>query len=228
MTPLKLERLAAASGLVFALLLLAARLLVGEPVLPELQAGGLVRSYYLTNGGRLAAQGVLAGLASVFGLAFLASLTRVLWRQSRMPWLGPVVLAAGTAATALELASAASLSALVEFRQAEVLGATGGNAGGALALFQLYQALGRFTAWPLLALVAAVTIGGRSTGLPAWLTGLGGVVALAMLLEGIGPDTSLGPITLYGFLAWVAATSLLLTRRRRDVSDEEASSSAVA
>src|SRR4051794_282828 len=188
LTARNLERLTAASGLVFAVLLLAARLLVGEPVLPELQAGGLVRSYYLANEGRLAAQGVLVGLSGVFGLAFLASLTRVLWRQSRMPWLGAVVLAAGTAAVALGVASAASLSALVAFRQAEVLGATGGNAGGALALFQLYQALGRLTAWPLVALVAAVSTGARSSRLPVWLAWSGWVVTAALVLEGIGPD----------------------------------------
>jgi hypothetical protein len=230
MTARSAERMAAMGGLAFVAVQLAARLLVPTPVLPEVQPGGLVRSYYLKHQELLDVQGVLIGLAVVLGLAFLGALVSFVRRASAEAWLAPVILAAGTLAAGLELASAGALGALVDFRQAEVLGATPENAGGALALFQLYSELRSFAGWPTLALVAAGSFAARSTGAwPGWFTWGGLAFAALGLLDRLVPAISLGDLVLYGFLAWVTLASGYLTRdpgRRASPDGPMASSSA--
>jgi hypothetical protein len=205
------ERAAAASGLVFSVLLIVARLIVPAPVYPEIQAGGLVRSYYLQNEGRLHAQGVLLGLACLVALVFLGVVFRTLRRESEVPWLAPVVVASGVTLIALTLAASATLWALVEFRQAEVIGATGGSAGGALALYFLYRGLGEFATYAQVTLIVATSAAALpSRAFPAWFGWSGLGLGAVTLIEAVVPWVDLGEVTDYGFLAWLAAISVLL------------------
>jgi hypothetical protein len=211
-----LERLAGVSGLVLVALLVAARVIVPEPVLPESQAGGLVRSYYLDYRSLLGVRSVLVGLASLAAVVLIGALAGLLRRDGRRPWLAGVVLAGGSATVALWLAAAAALAGLVELRQNEVLGATQGNAGGALALFQFYAALTSFTAWPLLAFVAAVSAWAlASEALPRWFgwagLGFGGLLLLGLVV----PPLPLGDLSGYCLWLWLAGLSVLLTLSAR-------------
>jgi hypothetical protein len=213
------ERVSAASGLVFVALLIAARVIVPAPVYPEIQAGGLVRSYYLQNEGRLHAQGVLLGLACLVALVFLGVVHRTLRRESELPWLAPVVLASGATLIGLTLASSAALWALVDFRQAEVIGATNGNAGGALALYYLYRNLGEFATYVQVALLVAASAAALHTSIfPAWLGWSGLGLAAVMLVELVVRSIDLGDLPDYGFLAWLAALSVLLLTEARAAS----------
>ena len=228
MTARSPERIAAAAVLGCASILAASRLLAPPPPLPEAQVGGLARSYYLRYSAELDIQAVLIGLASVLGLAFLGALAAVVRRSSAQPWLARVILAAGTIALALELASAGSLGALADFRRAEVLGATPDNAGGALALFQLYSELGSLAVWPVLALVAAGSwVAWSSPALPAWFSWYGLALSAAVLLDRLVPAVSLGELARYGFLLWVAAASVLLVREPDQLAPTEEPSAPV-
>jgi hypothetical protein len=211
-----LERLAAVSGLVLIALLVAARVIVPEPVLPESQAGGLVRSYYLDYRSLLGVRSGLVGLASLAAVMLIGALVGLLRRDGRRPWLVGVVLAGGSATVALWLAAPAALAALVELRQTEVVGATQGNAGGALALFQFYSALTSFTAWPLLAFVGAVSAWVlASEELPRWFgwvgLGFGGLLLLGLLV----PPLPVGDVTEYCLWLWLTGLSVLLTLNAR-------------
>jgi hypothetical protein len=216
------ERGAALSGLVFVALQLAARFVVPKPVLPEVQAGGLVRSYYLEHRNLLGVRGVLTGLAVVCGLAFLGALFHILRRDSELPWLAPVALLGGAASLGCTLAATGALAALVEFRQAEVLGPAQTGAGGALALFRLYDAFDRFAGYPLLALVVATSAAVlASRQLPRWFGWAGLGLAAVVLLDLITP-IPLRDVTFYAFLAWVAAASLLFTLDQRATRSTQA------
>ncbi|HKE99342.1 MAG TPA: DUF4386 family protein [Actinomycetes bacterium] len=222
MSSRSLERGAAGSGLVFVVLQLAARLVVPRPVLPEVQPGGLVRSYYLDHRSLLGVRGVLTGLAVVCGLVFLGALFHVLRRDSELPWLAPVALAGGVGALACSLVATSALAALVEFRQAEVLAPTQSSAGGALALFRLYDAFDRFAGYPLLALVAATSVGVlASRQLPRWF-GWAGVALAAVVLLDLTTPLPLREVAFYAFLAWVAVASLLFALDPRSSDSTEA------
>jgi hypothetical protein len=225
-----LERLAAASGLVLVALLVTARVIVPTPVLPEIQAGGLVRSYYLENQSLLEVRGGLAGLAGLAALVLVGALVGLLRRGEGMGqgrgkgWLVVTAGCAGAATVALWLAATATLAALVELRQAEVLGATQGNPAGALALFQLYRALGVVMAWPLAGFVAAVSAGLLWSGLlPRWFGWAGLGVAALVLVGLLVPPLPLGQLTEGCLWLWLAALSVLLT-----IGAQRAEPSAVA
>lgn len=213
-----LERLAAASGLVLVGLLVTARVIVPAPVLPEIQAGGLVRSYYLEHQSLLEVRGGLAGLAALAALVLVGAMVGLLRRGEGMGqgqsngWLVVTAGCAGAATVALWLVTSATLAALVELRQAEVLGATQGNPAGALALFQLYRALGAFMAWPLAGFLAAVSAGLLWSGLlPRWFGWAGLGVAGLVLLGLLVPPLRLGQLSEWCLWLWLACLSALLT-----------------
>lgn len=219
--PWKLQQLAALSGLGFAATALAGRLAAPVPVLPEVESGGLVRSYYLDYRTALQIRGVLWGVGCVLAVAFLAALATQLRRAPGLRWLSAAALVAGAAALTLWLSAGAALGALVEFRQDEVLGATGGDSGGAVALFELYSALDRLAGFPAAGLLGAtslaVLVGGAETmagrAWPRWF-GLAGLAAGVLLLAAAVGVPRLGGVAQAALLVWVAAASLLLSGTR--------------
>lgn len=221
LTPWKLQRLAARCGLGFVAAAVAGRLIVPVPVLPEVEGGGLVRSYYLDYRTPLLVRGVLWGVGCLFAVAFLAALGRQLRRAPGMRWLAAAALVAGAAALALWVAAGAALGALVEFRQDELVGATGGDAGGAVALYELHAALDRMAGFPAAAMLGATSLvvlvgGAESLGgqvLPRWF-GQAGLSAAVLVLAPAAGLHQLGGIAQAALLAWVAAASLLLAGPR--------------
>jgi hypothetical protein len=90
-------------------------------VWPEEQVGGVAATFYVNYEGRLLAEAVLFGVASMLYLWFLGGLRAFLTRaEGQQPRLTPVVVAAGAVATGLVLLQAAILAALVTLRGNEL------------------------------------------------------------------------------------------------------------
>lgn len=115
------DRVAAVTGVLSVVVLLAGLYVAPDLVYPEEQVGGVSGTFYVNYESRLLAQAVLFGVASVLFLFFLGGLRAFLARaEGQEPRLAPIVLAAGAVFTALGLLQAAVLTALVALRGNEL------------------------------------------------------------------------------------------------------------
>ena len=211
------DRVAAVTGVLFVVVLLAGLYVAPDLVYPEEQVGGVSGSFYVNYESRLLAQAVLFGVASVLFLFFLGGLRAFLARaEGREPRLAPVVLAAGAVFTALGLFQAAVLTALVALRGNELGVRAEGSGWAARALFYLERAIGDLALFPFAAfLAAAAVVLVRTRVLPRWLGWVGAAVGLLVGLLAAGSIVGLDiepadqAILVLG-LVWVAGLAFCL------------------
>jgi hypothetical protein len=211
------DRVAAVTGVLFVVVLLAGLYVAPDLVYPEEQVGGVSGTFYVNYESRLLAQAVLFGVASVLFLFFLGGLRAFLARaEGREPRLAPVVLAAGAVFTALGLLQAAVLTALVALRGNELGVRAEGSGWAARALFYLEGAIGDLALFPFAAfLAAAAVVLVRTRVLPRWLGWVGAAVGLLVGLLAAGSIVGLAiePAgqAIFGLgLVWVAGLAFCL------------------
>ena len=211
------DRVAAVTGVLFVVVLLAGLYVAPDLVYPEEQVGGVSGTFYVNYESRLLAQAVLFGVASVLFLFFLGGLRAFLARaEGREPRLAPVVLAAGAVFTALGLSQAAVLTALVALRGNELGVRAQGSGWAARALFYLEGAIGDVALFPFAAfLAAAAVVLVRTRVLPRWLGWVGAAVGLLVGLLAAGSIVGLDiePVdqAIFGLgLVWVAGLAFCL------------------
>jgi hypothetical protein len=211
------DRVAAVTGVLFVVVLLAGLYVAPDLVYPEEQVGGVSGTFYVNYESRLLAQAVLFGVASVLFLFFLGGLRAFLARaEGREPRLAPVVLAAGAVFTGLGLLQAAVLTALVALRGNELGVRAEGSGWAARALFYLEGAIGDLALFPFAAfLAAAAVVLVRTRVLPRWLGWVGAAVGLlvGLLAAGsiIGLDIEPADQAIFVLgLVWVAGLAFCL------------------
>ena len=211
------DRVAAVSGVLFVVVLLAGLYVAPDLVYPEEQVGGVAGTFYVNYESRLLAQAVLFGVASVLFLFFLGGLRAFLARaEGQDPRLAPVVLAAGAVFTALGLLQAATLTALVALRGNELGVRAQGSGWAARALFYLEGAIGDMALFPFAAFLAAAAIVlVRTRVLPRWLGWIGVALGLVVGLVAAGSIVGLDiePVDQAIFvlaLVWVAGLAFCL------------------
>jgi hypothetical protein len=214
---LKQDRVAAVAGVLFVVAFVVGQYIAPDLVYPEEQVGGVQLSFYVNYEGRLVAQAILFGVASVLLLVFLGGLRAFLARaEGQDPRLAPVVVAAGAVAAGLVLLQAAIVVALTELRGNEVGVQAQGSAWAARALFYLEGALGDMVLFPFAAfLAAAAVVLLRTRVLPPWLGWVGAALGglIGVLGAGLPAGLDIAPldqaISLLA-LAWVAGLAFCL------------------
>jgi len=132
------DRMAAVAGMLFVVVFVVGQYIAPALVWPEEQVGGVSATFYVNYEGRLLAQAILFGVASVLFLFFLGGLRAFLARaEGQQPRLASVVVAAGAVTTGLVLLQAAILTALITLRGNELGVHAQGSAWAARALFYL-------------------------------------------------------------------------------------------
>lgn len=211
------ERLAAATGIAFAVVGAIGLLIVPLPPEPGASAEAIT-SYFTENRSRLLAQVWILGLAGVFFLWFLGSLRSYLRAaEGETGRLSAVVFGAGIAAFAAFGTGTGVAGALAHSVAQEA------DPGVTVALERFAQMALAGTSFPLFVLlVAASLVSGRTRAFPAWLGWLGWVLAALALVAStavffddgaLAPGGMIGFVLFGAFLLWFAAASAVLTRR---------------
>jgi hypothetical protein len=214
------ERVGAATGIAFVVLIVISFLLIPDSP-PELDdAIQDIRSFYAGNSSAWQANVYLTGLAAFFFIWFLGSLRSALERAELSATGGArvarIVSPAGAVAVALLLVNAALNDALATRVAAEADQAT------IRALYDVLSFAITSAAFPLAALVGATSVVSRRAGLlPPLVTWLGFALVPAWLIAGFGmfvesgtfsPTGAVGIIVLIVWLAWMLAVSASLVR----------------
>jgi hypothetical protein len=211
------DRLAAATGVGFVVIVAVSFLAVGElPLGPE-ASNDAIKIYFVQNRPGLLLQGYLNGIAAILLLWFVGSLRSALRGFEPGPGrLSAVAFGAGVAVVVISLIGNL-MSTVLSFRQA--------TEGIPVARFAFDLQLLTFTfIWfPASALVGAASMLSIRTGaLPRAWGWLGGViatyllVAAATLFTDSGAFAPGGAVSLGGFglfLGWVLVTSIMLIAR---------------
>ena len=199
-------RTAAVSGLAFTVLYLLHRLLQGTG--PD-SAAAAVAAYNVAHRGALLASEIAVGLALLAFIPFLAALVPVIWQAGQQS-LAVAVGISGSVFLAMGFMSNAAETALI--------GVADSNQPA--AVLALHQLQGRTPiVWTITALVAAVSLAIRRTGLVWRWLGVAGLVAAAVFLLGsvfsVLGRTPEGKGSLIGvgvFIVWMLALSAGLWR----------------
>jgi hypothetical protein len=211
------ERAGAASGIAFVAFLLASFFVIPDapPALDD--PVGKIRSFYVDNSSAFQASVFLTGLASVFFLCFLATLSAALTRAEPASAARPAVLGSGAVVLALVLVGAATTDALATRIAAE------SDQAVIRALYDVQAFAAALASFPLAVLSGAVAIAGARTRLfPPVVTWLGYALVPAWLLAGcavfvesgaFSPTGAVGFVVLLVWVAWVLALSASLLRR---------------
>jgi hypothetical protein len=212
-----LDRLAAVAGILSVVVLVVGQYVAPAPVYPEEQVGGVTATFYVNYEGRLLAEAIMLGVASMLFLFFLGGLRAFLARaEGQQPRLAPAVLAAGTVTTGLVLLQAAILTALTALRSNELGVRAQGSAWASRALFYLHGAVGELALFPFAVFLGAAAWALLRTGvLPRWLGWVGAAFGLLIGVLAIGTVAGLdiGPADQVVFLlvaAWVALLAFCL------------------
>ncbi|HEU4398703.1 MAG TPA: hypothetical protein VFU54_12835 [Actinomycetota bacterium] len=209
--------MAAVAGMLSVVALVVGQYIAPAPVYPEEQVGGVTATFYVDYEGRLIAEAILLGAASVLFLFFLGGLRAFLAQaEGQQPRLAPVVVAAGAVTTGLVLLQAAILTALIALRGNELGVQAQGSAWAARALFYLEGAVGDLALFPFAVFLAAAAAALLRTGaLPRWLGWVGAAFGLlvGVLAVGLIAGLDIGPADQVVFLlvaAWVAVLAFCL------------------
>ena len=200
-------RTAAISALAFTALYVVHRLLQGTG--PDRSTAATVATYQVAHRGALVASEVAVGLALLAFIPFLAGLVPVIWRAGQES-LAVAVAISGGVFVAMGFVSNAAETALIWV-------AASNQPAAVLALEQLQ---GRTpVVWTITALVAALSLAIRRTGLVGRWLGVAGLVAAAIFLLGsvfsVLGQTPEGGSSLVGvglFIVWMLALSAALWR----------------
>jgi hypothetical protein len=211
------ERIGAAAGIAFVALILASFLVIPDapPALDD--PIGKIRAYYVDNSSNFQVSMFLTGLASFFFLAFLGALTSAVARADPGGWLRRVVFPSGAIVLSLLFVSAGVTDALATRIAAE------SDQAVIRALYDVQAFTVTFAAFPIAALVGAVSVVSRRARLmPPLVSLLGLILVPAWLVSGIAvftetgtfsPTGAFGLIVLLAWFAWVLAVSASLLRR---------------
>lgn len=206
------ERLAAATGIVFVILSIAAALIGGQVGTRD------VVDFFVERRTPLLIQSYLFGLASVFFLWFLGSLRGYLGRaEGNGRRLSTVAFAGGIMTLVLLLIAGVIQTALAE-GIAEL-----SDPGISRALYALVVIASDLTNFPTVAFAAATgLVILRTNALPKWLGWLSLVVGINGLIRGIAVVVDTGPLSSTGayenisvmmFLIWLLLLSIFLVLR---------------
>jgi hypothetical protein len=198
-------RTAALGGLAFTILYVTHRLLQGTG--PDSSGAAAVTAYQIAHRGALLASEVAVGLALLAFIPFLAALVPVIWRAGEET-LAVAVGISGGVFVAMGFVSNAAETALIWVADAN-------QPAAVLALDQLQ---GRTPiVWAITALVAALALAIRRTGLVGRWLGVAGLVAAVVFLLGsvfsVLGRTAEGGSSLVGvglFVVWMLALSVSL------------------
>src|SRR5690242_11773539 len=149
------ERIGAGAGLAFVALILASFLVIPDapPALDD--PIGKIRAYYVDNASSFQASMFLTGLAGFFFLGFLGTLSTTLSRADPGGWLHRVVFPAGAVVLSVVFVSAGVTDALATRVAAE------SDQAVIRALYDVQAFTITFTAFPIAALVGAVSVVSR-------------------------------------------------------------------
>jgi hypothetical protein len=200
-------RTAAIGGLAFTVLYVVHRLLQGTG--PDGSSAPAVAAYQLAHRGALLASEVAVGLALLAFIPFLAGLVPVIWR-AKQETLAVAVAISGGVFVAMGFVSNAAETAMIGVA----------DANQPAAVLTLDQLQGRTPiVWTIAALVTALSLAIRRTGLVGRWLGVAGLVAAAVFLLGsvfsVLGRTPEGGSSLVGvglFVVWMLALSLSLWR----------------
>jgi hypothetical protein len=213
------DRVAAVAGMLFVVVFVVGQYVAPAPVYPVEQVGGLVASFYANYEGRLLAETILFGVASVLFLVFLGGLRAFLARaEGPQPRLAPAVVAAGAVTTGLVLLQAAILTALITLEENALGVRAQGSAWASRALFYLQGAVGDLALFPFAVfLTAAAAVLLRTGALPRWVGWVGAAFGLlvGVLAVGLIAGLDIGPADQVIFLlvaAWVAVLAFCVGR----------------
>jgi hypothetical protein len=219
------ERAGAASGIAFVAFLLAAFIIIPDapPALVDPVAD--IRSFYVDHSSAIQASTYLTGLAGLFFLLFVSALGGAL-RQAEPDGSARVVLPAGAITLALAFVNIAVVDALATRVAAEA------DQAVIRALYDVQAFVITMTAFPIAALVGAVSLASRRAGLfPSLVDRLGFVLVIGWLVSGFGvvaesgafsPTGAVGLVVLLLWLAWTLAVSASLLRRSGALASPDA------
>jgi hypothetical protein len=211
------ERAGAAAGIAFVAFLLASFFVIPDtpPALDD--PVGEIRSFYVDNSSAFQASVFLTGLAGFFFVCFLGSLATALARTAPGGPAPLIVVFAGAIVLALAFVNAAVNDALATRIAAE------SDQAVIRALYDVQAFAITFTAFPIAALVGAVTIASsRPRALPPPVIWLGAALVPAWFISGCGvfvesgafsPTGTFGFVVLFVWFAWLLAVSASLLRR---------------
>ncbi|MGH2691334.1 MAG: hypothetical protein ACRDHM_02415 [Actinomycetota bacterium] len=211
------ERLAAATGIVFVAMGVAAFLIGGQPPKADDSAEKVV-AYFTEDRNALLTSSYLFGLAGVFFLWFLGSLRSHLRRaEGDSGRLSAVVFGAGLLTGAFFTVGSGAFTALA-FR---VAGQTSSDVS--LAFYDLGAQITNFAAFGVVAFAGATAILVARTGaFPQWIGWLSWLVVLAALAGSValfadsGPFATGGAVSSIGFglfFLWFLALSITLMQK---------------
>lgn len=207
-------RLAAATGIIFVVLVGVGYLVVGEAPLDATASNDAIKAYYVGNRAPLLAQAYLQGVGAIAFLWFVGALRSAL-RPSETEGgrLSATAFGGGVAAVVLALMGNLFHTALA-YRLANE------SIPVARAFFDLQALVYTLAFFPGVVLVGAASLVMlRTAALPRSWGALGLLVAALLLVGGAGVTTSSGPLAAGGdvgfaafgaLLAWVLVTSIIM------------------
>jgi hypothetical protein len=195
-----LPRLVPLSGVAFAVLTVAGDLTIGR--FPDTTASiSELSTFYAAHHARVAAGGLLLGVAGIF----LALFGTALWARIRATGMHPIV--AGAALVGTAMAGVGALQGAAGYAIAGEAGNQQGLAPAALQALHIGAASGGIDGGSVILLLAAATAGIVGRALPRWLAWP--AVALAILY--FVPFGFLA--VLLGTVLWTAVTGIVMTVR---------------
>lgn len=207
------ERIAAATGIIFVALGVAAYLIAGQPPKADASAQEVI-AYHHDNRDVLLTSNYLWGVAGIFFLWFLGSLRAHLRRaEGDSGRLSAVVFGSGLVAGTIFTVGVVVFSSIVEHTPDEAT----------LTLHDVGTQAANFTSFGFIVFAAATAlISGRTKVFPAWLGWFGWIVALAgvggtlAILVDSGPFATggaFGNVAFGLFFLWFLALSVVLTQQ---------------
>ena len=198
----RLARLVPLAGVAFAGLTVAGYLAIGP--FPDTDAStSKLTSFYAANHGRVAAGGLLLGLAAIF----LALFGTAVWARIRATDLHPVV--AGAALVGTAIATVSWLDGASAYSTLGEIGHQQGLSPAALQASHISASAGGVDGGTVILLLAAATAGIAGRAFPRWLAWP--ALALAILYV-----TPFGFFASLGVLLWTAVTGVVMVIRPAD------------
>jgi hypothetical protein len=195
-------RLAPLAGVVFAALTVAGYLAIGPYPGPDSSLSKLT-TFYAENHGRVAAGGVLLGLAGIF----LALFGAAVWVRIRATDTHPIV--AGAALVGTAIAAAGQLDAANAYTIVGEIGHEHAVSPAALQAWHIAGSAGGIAGGEVILLLAVAVAGIAGRGFPRWLAWPALVLALAQL-------TPFGFFASLLALLWTAIAGIAMVARPVD------------
>lgn len=211
----RLARLVPLAGVVFAVLTVAGYLTIGPFPGSEASVSKLT-SFYAANHGRVAAGGLLLGLAAIF----LALFGTAVWARIRATDLHPIVAGAALVGTAM-----AAVSALDGAGAYSILGEIGHQQGlspAALQALHVSSSVGGIDGGSVIFLLSVATAGIAGRAFPRWLVAWPALALALVYLTPFGYFASL-----LGLL-WAAVTGVAMVVRPGDGAPATTEAAALA